>query len=368
MPKNSHQNKYNILVVILSLEIGGMEQVVADLVKHVNQERFNTVVACLKSLGPIAAELADCGIRVVQVQRMTSLWSFVYPRNLIAMMQNYSLDVVHVHSGCWHKAALAARLCGIDNVIYTEHGRFFPDSKTLMFLDRLYSPLTKHVVAVSDYLSDYMSSVVHVPKRKISVILNGVDVERFRIARCTPFKSDGLHIGIIARLVPVKDITTLIRAMAIVHNHDPTLVLFIIGDGPERSDLESLVNKLGLSSIITFRGYLRDIPEVLKDIDIFALSSLSEGTSITLLEAMASGKPVVATNVGGNPAIIEEGINGFLVPPREPEDLARALLKLAADSAMRQSMAEANINKITKHYSVEAMTCHYENLYQGLPC
>jgi len=128
------------------------------------------------------------------------------------------------------------------------------------------------------------------------------------------------------------------------------------------------VNELGLSSVVTFHGFRRDIPEVLRDIDIFALSSLSEGTSITLLEAMASGKPVVVTDVGGNPAIVEQGVNGFLVPPAEPDALAQALLKLAEDSELRHSMAAANINKVTERYSIQAMTRQYEILYRGAAC
>lgn len=360
--------KLNVLHILLSLEIGGMEQVAADLIRHMDHEQFTPVVACLKSLGPIAAELVKQGITVIQVGRMTPMLSFAYPGKLVKLIRDYHIDVVHVHSGCWHKAALAARMCGIRNVIYTEHGRIFPDSRAVMFLDRIYALLTRHVVVVSDNLAEYMCSVVGIPTKKISVIINGIDVERFRIARCPSATDDNLRIGIIARLAPVKDIATLVRAMAIVHQHNPNLLLSIVGDGPERDFLESLVNELGLSSIVTFHGFRRDIPSVLKDIDIFTLCSLSEGTSITLLEAMASGKPVVVTEVGGNPAIVEPGVNGFLVPPGEPDTLAKALLQLADDSELRQSMAATNINKVTERYSIQAMTRHYEALYREAVC
>lgn len=362
---NSNHKKTNILFVILSLEIGGMEQVVADLIRNVDLEQFTPVVACLESLGPIAAELGKQGVTVVPLGRMTPLISFAYPAKLMKLIRDYRIDVVHVHSGCWHKGAMAAWLCGIRNVIYTEHGRIFPDSRKVMFLDRLYAPFTRSVVVVSDDLAEYMCSVVGIPASKISVIINGIDVERFRIARSPSGAVDNLRIGIIARLAPVKDIATLVRAMAVVHQHKPNMVLSIVGDGPERDSLESLVNELGLSSVVTFHGFRRDIPEVLRDIDIFALSSLSEGTSITLLEAMASGKPVVVTDVGGNPAIVEQGVNGFLVPPGEPEALAQALLKLANDSELRQLMAVANIDKVTKRYSIQAMARQYEILYRG---
>lgn len=360
--------KIHVLHILLSLEIGGMEQVVADLITSLDHEKFTPVVACIESLGPIATELLTQGITVIQVDRMTPILSFVYPDKLIKLIRDYHIDVVHVHSGCWHKAALAARLCGVRNVIYTEHGRIFPDSKAVMFLDRLYSPLTRHVVTVSDSLAEYMCSAVGIPANKISVIINGINVERFRIARCFSSLGDSLRIGIIARLAPVKDIATLVQAMAIVYKRNPRLVLSVVGDGPERNSLESLVKELGLTSVITFTGFRRDIPEVLKEIDIFVLSSLSEGTSITLLEAMASGKPVVVTNVGGNPAIVEQGVNGFLVSAGEADSLAQALLKLADDSELHQPMATANINKVTEHYSIQSMTRQYEALYRGAPC
>jgi sugar transferase (PEP-CTERM/EpsH1 system associated) len=357
-----------VLHVILSLEIGGMEQIAADLITHLDHEQFTPVVACLESLGPIAAELTKQGIVVVQIKRMTPVLSFAYPRELMRLIRDYHINAVHVHSGCWHKAALAARLCGIRNVIYTEHGRIFPDSRAVIFLDRLFAPLTRHVVAVSDNLAEYMCSVIGLPKKKVSVIVNGIDVDRFQIARCSSSPDDSLRIGIIARLAPVKDIATLVRAMAIVHKHKPKALLSIVGDGPERDSLESLVKELGLASVISFFGFRRDIPEVLQKIDIFVLSSLSEGTSITLLEAMASGKPVVVTNVGGNPAIVEHGVNGFLVPAGEADPLAQALLKLSSDAELRRSMAAANINKATAHYSIQSMVRHYENLYLENVC
>jgi sugar transferase (PEP-CTERM/EpsH1 system associated) len=357
-----------VLHVILSLEIGGMEQVVSSLIQHLDQTRYTSVVACVEGLGPLALELQSKGIRVIKVSPMVPMVSFFFPSQLVQVIKGVNPDAVHVHSGCWHKAALAARLSGVKNIIYTEHGRIFPDSRAVVFLDWLYSPLTRHVVAVSDNLADYMCSAVGIAKSKISVIMNGIDVERFRSARVRRVAGEGLRVGIIARLAPVKDIATLVRAVAIVQRRHPNLLLVIVGDGPERNSLESLVQDLGLTSVVTFQGFRRDIPAVLEEIDIFTLSSLSEGTSITLLEAMASGKPVVVTDVGGNRAVVEQGVNGLLVPAAEPESLARALSALADDPRLCDSMALANIEKVTQHYSVQAMACHYEALYRGAAC
>lgn len=360
--------KLRVLHVLLSLEIGGMEQVAADLIKHLDSEQFIPVVACLESLGPIADELIRQGIEVVKVDKMIPILSFFYPGKLIKLIKKYRIDIVHVHSGCWHKAALAAKLCGLCNIIYTEHGRIFPDSRVVMLLDRFYSPLTKTVVVVSENLAEYMCIEVGIPAKKIKIIINGIDVERFQVARNPVVASENIRIGIIARLAPVKDISTLVRAMVIIHQRKPDMQLTIVGDGPERESLESLVKTFSLTSVVTFLGFRRDIPTILKDIDIFTLSSLSEGTSITLLEAMAAGKPVVVTNVGGNPAVVEEGVNGFLVPSGNSDALAHALLQLAENISLMRDISSANIHTVTQHYSIQVMARHYESLYRESLC
>jgi glycosyltransferase involved in cell wall biosynthesis len=170
-------------------------------------------------------------------------------------------------------------------------------------------------------------------------------------------------IGIIARLALVKDVGTLLNAMQIVLKECPNCLLQIVGDGPERDKLEKLAINCGIRNKVEFLGFRRDIPEVLAGIDIFTLSSLSEGTSITILEAMAAGNPVVATRVGGNPSLIEEGVNGFLVPAGQPKELALALLRLAKDARLRERIGEVNKKKAEKEYSIQAMAANYERLY-----
>lgn len=361
------EGRIRILHIILSLEIGGMEQVVADLIRSLDGESFEPIVACLESRGPIAAELEGEGVRVIQLPRMVPIASFLYPAELIRIIREERIDVVHVHSGCWHKGALAARIAGVKNVIYTEHGRIFPDSRKVMFLDRLYSPLTRHVVAVSNDLARYMTREVGIAAEKISVITNGIDDGRFPSAEGND-TGGPVRIGIIARLAPVKNIAMLLRAMAEVRRGKQEAVLAVIGDGPEREALEMLSAELGLGDGVEFHGFRRDIPEVLRNIDIFALSSRSEGTSITLLETMAAGKPVVVTNVGGNTEIVRDGVNGFLVPSGDSAAMAKALLALVENPRLRQGMGAANVARVAERYSIRAMTRRYEELYREAVC
>jgi sugar transferase (PEP-CTERM/EpsH1 system associated) len=351
-----------VLHVILSLEIGGMEQVVSDLVQALDRKRFRPVVVCLEALGPIAEELKANGIMVIKLPPMIPKLSFLFPAPLIRVIKETGASVIHVHSGCWYKGAIAGRLAGVGKIIYTEHGRTFPDSKAVILMDRLVSRITSQVVAVSHDLANYLGEIVGVFPGKVSTILNGVDMNRFPVAGSSCGERE-VRIGIIARLAPVKDVATLLRAMQIVTRDCPEVLLHVVGDGPERDRLELLAEELCISNKVQFFGFRRDIPKVLAGIDIFTLSSLSEGTSMTILEAMASGKPVVATRVGGNPALIEEGVNGFLVPAGQPAELAGALLRLARDGALRERLGANNRFRTAREYSIQAMVEQYERLY-----
>ena len=354
--------KTTVLHVLLSLEIGGMEQMAADLVRSLDRTRFNPVVACVQMLGPIAAELEAQKIRVIQVPAMPRFLSFLYPGPLLRIMREIRPDMVHVHSGCWYKVAIAARLAGVRRLIYTEHGRTFPDPRLYIVLDRLFGRWTERVVAVSAELADYLREVVEIPADKVTVIINGIDLKKFRLSAPST-SGQPVRIGVVARLAPVKDLGTLLRAMQIVVRTAPETRLEVVGDGPERQSLEQLVTELGITDHVCFHGFRRDIPEVLAGLDIFTLTSLSEGTSMTILEAMSAGKPVVATRVGGNPSIIEEGVNGFLVPAGQPEALAQALLCLVGDVGLRQRIGTSNRNKSLKTYGLQTMTKQYEQLY-----
>lgn len=359
---STNNKKRNVLFVILSLEIGGMEQVVSDLILNLDRSRFNPVVVCLDSLGQLACELEKHNIEIIKLKTMLPVVSYLFPLKLMEIIKKYRINVIHTQSGCWHKAAMAGFLCGVKTIIYTDHGRHSPDIKKVIYLDRVYSLITTDVVCVSQELAEYMSKVVGIPRRLISCIINGVDEKKFIASRSSQKDFSG-RIGIIARLVPVKDLPTLLLAIKILKDKNIRVTLTIAGDGPERRKLEQLASSLFVEGIVTFLGFRRDISTILSNIDIFVLSSLSEGTSVTLLEAMSAGKPVVVTNVGGNPAIVNNGVNGIVVPPGDPEAMALALCCLLEDREMRERMSIANINSVSQHYSLRNMVESYEKLY-----
>lgn len=334
----------------------------AELVSNTDPAKFRIFILCINSLGPIAKELMERDIYVSRVARMTRGSSFFYPRPLINALKKLQPDIVHIHSGCWLKSAIAARLAGVKHIFYTEHGRTFPEKKMGLLLDIIASKLTDQVITVSKNLEDYMARYVLSKNIKLSTISNGIDVGRFYLYRNLN-KDRHLVIGIVARLSPVKNIETLLHAIKIVIAHCPDIVVNIVGDGPEKENLITLSAQLQIQDKVNFLGFRRDIPEIVSQFDIFVLCSLSEGTSITLLEAMAAGKPIVATNVGGTPVLVKDGEGGFLFVPGDVAMFAGHIMKLVTDHQLRVKMGEYNISRVAQYFSVKAMVHEYERLY-----
>ena len=358
-----HPKKIVVAHVILSLEIGGMEQVVVDLVKAIDRGRFEPVVICLMRLGPLGEELRALGLSVHLLPPLTPIVSFLYPAPLVKILRQVGAEVVHVHSGCWIKGVVGARLCGVKRVIYTLHGATYGRICTQKLMERVAAALTDQIVTVSSDLKGQLDAAGHMPMAKVAVIINGIDTERFR-SLPLPAPGHPLRIGVIARFEPVKDLGTLLRAMKILQNEGLFPALDLIGDGSERGALEGLATELGLTNQVSFHGFQRETLQYLAAIEIFANTSLSEGTSISILEAMAAGKPVVATAVGGNPALIAEGVNGLLVPPCDPAALAQALKRLIGDESLRRQIGMVNREKARNEFGLAAMTRQYAGLYE----
>lgn len=364
MPDNVALSKTVVLHVILSLVIGGMEQVVVDLVKATDRSRFEPIIVCVQELGRLAGELSETGIQVIELPQMIPGFSFLYPSALVKVIRQTGPDVVHVHSGCWFKGALAARICGVKNVIYTLHGASYARTRFGQLLERIAARFTSGIVVVSEDLVEQLRGAGHIPMDKVSVVINGIDTEKF--ASIPLHKSAGTtRIGTIARFAPVKDLSTLLCAFRIVLNNGADATLALIGNGPEWDHLTQLAAELHMTDRVQFPGFQRDTPHRLAEMDIFALSSLSEGTSISILEAMASGKPIVATAVGGNPVLVVDGINGFLVPSSDPPALARALLRLIADEELQVHMGKVNRLKAQREFGLGTMIIKYEKLYSS---
>lgn len=365
-----------IVHVVLSLNVGGLERVVLELLAHVDRSRFSPVVCALDEPGVLAPRLARLGIPLRLLSREPGLDARL-PLRLAQLLREEGARLIHTHNASPHLyGALAAQLARIrwgerrrPRIIHTKHGRNDPGSLRKVLVNRIAASLTDRVVAVSEDSASVAVEVERVPRSKVVTIVNGVDTSVFTpSADPRPARErlgvplDGFHIGCVARLSAVKDHATLVEAFARFRQERPDAHLTLAGDGPERRALEELCARLGVSSAVTFAGERSDIASLLRAFDVFALSSLSEGISLTLLEAAATGLPVVATDVGGNAEVVIQGASGLLVPPRDPERFAAALGEIAR-RADRTAMGARGRERVRQRFSVDRMARAYHDLY-----
>jgi sugar transferase (PEP-CTERM/EpsH1 system associated) len=358
-------------MVLPSLEIGGMETMVATLAQALTAQGHRVGVTCLQQEGELAQEVRRAGIPVALVPCPGSA-PLVQPhpglRNHFAAR---APDVVHAHNGVWAKAALAARAAGVRAVIHTAHG-FTSDEPWFGDALRWWAGLrTDRVAAVSAPLREHLVRKARIPASRVVTIINGIDTTRFAPHGRSGILREALGIGpdiplvgCVARLDPVKNLPLLLDAMTLLVRHVPDARLALVGDGPLRESLREQAKALGLDSRIVLAGKFPDTAPVYRDLDVFALPSVSEGTSISVLEAMASGTPVVATAVGGTPWLLGGGACGTLVPSGDGRALAEAIRSLLADPIGRRRMAQAARERVLEEFGHAAMVCAYEKLYR----
>ena len=254
--------------------------------------------------------------------------------------------------------------------MFTEHGRLSdaaPSAKRRV-ANRLLSHAPREVVTVSADLKEHLVAEGF-PARRVKVIHNGIDVGplpgaqmRARVRSELGVTDDVVVVGTVARLDPVKDLLTLIRAIGLQSCERAPMVLLVVGDGSERARLEASVREIGAESCVRFLGHREDARELLAGCDVYASSSISEGISLTILEAMAAGLPIVATQVGGTPEIVDATC-GRLVPARDPDALGRALAALANDAALRATLGHGARARVEEHFTLDRMVREYRAAY-----
>jgi len=258
-------------------------------------------------------------------------------------------------------------------MIYTDHGRPLVESKIEVLMDRFSGYFVDKIVAVSNELQDYLIKQIKLSKEKIITLINGIDTDKysFREKSQVLMKELGITkndkiIGTVGRLAEVKDQISLIEAFSIVHQKIANTVLILVGDGPMRNELTHKINALNLNDRVKITGNRTDVPALLNIFDLFVLSSLSEGTSVALLEAMSSGLAPIVTNVGGNPSLVDDNVNGLLISTKNVEELSGKLIYLLKDDETRNKFGENASRKIREKFSITKMVKEYENLYSSL--
>jgi L-malate glycosyltransferase len=356
-----------VMHVVYALQPGGMEHGVVKLVNGLEKGRVRSSVCSTKPAGELKHLLAP-SVRLFELHRRDGndpklVWT------LFRLFAAERPDVVHTHAwGTLFEGLVAARLARVPVFIHGEHGtlQLRPHQR---WLQRRGWAAADHVLSVSSRLADRIAHETDFPRDRIRVIRNGVDLSRFgQTDRTLARKALGVPLDArvlvtVGRLVPVKDHVNLLEAMALLRRDGLDAVLLIAGDGPLRSSLQTRADALGLADHVRFLGHRSDVEVVLGCADAFVLPSASEGLSNTILEAMASGLPVVATRVGGADEMVIDGRTGHLVPPQLPPALADALSGVLKDAATRREMGAAGRARSEAEFSLESMVRRYEAVY-----
>lgn len=367
-----NKSKINLMIVTHDLAIGGLQQVVVSLCRSIDRDIFNISVLCLRRLGEYKSEIEDLGIKVLllpQKKKGTDYFSFI---KVATILRDEKIEVIHTHNTQpFVDGTIASLLSGLKvKIIHTDHARYFPDKFRYMFAEHVMSYFAYKVVGVSKHTSDNLIKYEKISKNKIVTIENGVDNEKYeKIVNKAEKKQElgiydnGPVLGVCARLTIEKGIEYLIKAMPNILTVYPNAKLLIAGDGALKEELERLSISCQVSDHILFLGSRLDIPELLKIFDIYILPSISEGLPMIILEAMAAGCPIVATEVGGVPKAIVDGENGLLVRPGDPEQLFKSIKKLSDDEKLQEQFISRSKEIFKKQFSAKNMARQYEALY-----
>lgn len=363
-------SRIRVVHAVTDLLFGGLQQLVVQMAERVDPARFETHVLVYGRTGPLADGLAGHAA-LHRAPPNQPAWSLAWPRELAAQLRALQPDVVHSHSGVWLKTARAARMAGVPLVVHTDHGRLIPDPWHARWLDRAGSRFTDVVVAVSEPLAERLRRQVVAFPDRVRVVINGVDTDTLQPGSAPGLRDElgleasDLVIGSVGRLERIKGYDVMVESLACLDRLAPDrrAVLLLVGDGSERPALEARARELGLADRIRFLGWRQDLPRLLATFDLFALTSRSEGTSVSLLEAMSAGVCPVVTDVGGNADVLGPDLRHRLVPSEDPEAIARGWLAALADpDACRRDAARARARAV--EHSLRRMVAAYAAIYE----
>jgi glycosyltransferase involved in cell wall biosynthesis len=362
--------KIKVLQITHDLEIGGLQRVIATLCKYIDRNTFDISVLCLRNLGPFQKEIESLGIPVALLPEKPDTVDYFLFLKAANFIKKNNFDVIHTHnSQPLLDAGLGNILAGKKRWIHSDHARIYPDKLKYIIYEWILSHFINSIVGVSPHTSECLKKYNHFAPKKIVTIPNGIVPDDFKISidkneyrHKLGIPPDGPVIGTIARLSLPKNLKMLLEAFAIIVKSNSKASLVIAGSGPLENELKEKAKELKLTNTF-FLGARSDVPQLLQLFDLYALSSISEGLPMGILEAMASKCPIVSTDVGGIGTAIKHGINGSLTPTENAEAFAAEIIKVLQNKELADTYRKNGFDDFNNRFSGEVMTRQYEKLY-----
>jgi len=366
-----------IVHVIHHLGVGGLENGLINLINHIPPERYRHAIICLKGYSDFRRRITRENVEIIALNKREGKDFGVY-FNLFKILRRLKPDIVHTRNLGTMEGQVIAAVAGARARVHGEHGRDIFDlhgrNRKYNLLRKAIRPFVDHFIAVSRDLESWLVNTVGATPHRINQIYNGVDSLRFHPRSGKNFKGgpkgffteNAFVIGSVGRMASVKNYPGLIQAFLALLEEPAArerFRLLIVGEGSSRQECIEMLREAGAEALAWFPGERADIPELMSSMDLFVLPSLGEGISNTILEAMATGLPVVATNVGGNVELVKEGLTGILVPPGEPAAMAQAILQYHRNPDLIIKHGKAARQQIEASFSMEAMTKGYLRVY-----
>lgn len=360
-----------ILHLTYDMRIGGTEMVIKNLIEGNTDATFDMSIYCIESpIGPWGEELKNKGVQISGQAREPG-FDVKLIRAIRQHIKSHHIDIIHCHQYTpWVYGALAAAKTKT-KVIFTEHGRFYPDASSWKraFINPFLLKLTSRITAISKATKQALVDFEFIPCNRIDVVYNGIKGLKADICKQLTIKQLGLPEGVfvfgtVARLDPIKNQSMMVKAFAKVATNNPTAYLVIVGDGEMRPTLELLVEQLQLRDKVIFTGYQPNPEALINAFDVFLLSSFSEGTSMTLLEAMSLGKPCVVTDAGGNAEVIKHNYCGLVCENDDEEAFAKACFSImTADFERYRFHCQERFDSM---FSVATMHSHFSKIWNSV--
>ena len=368
----------HVVHVMYRFDIGGLENGVVNLINHMASDAYRHTVVALTEVTDFRARIHRRDVEFISLRKPPGhgVWQYL---KLFKLFRQLRPHIVHSRNLAALEVQAPAWAAGVPVRLHGEHGRDVGDldgsNVTYQRVRRFYRPFVHHYLALSRDLADYLVDKVHVPRSRITQAYNGVDTDHFRPASNGPLAIDGCPfdpaqhwlVGTVGRMQTVKDQTLLARAfvqaLILAPQLESRMRLVMIGDGPLRAQAQAILNAAGVAHLAWLPGERGDVADIMRGLHTFVLPSLAEGISNTILEAMASALPVIATAVGGNADLVARGTTGEIVPAADPEAMALCLVSFASDPERARLMGRAGRQRAIASFSMQSMVATYQTVY-----